>query len=195
MAYFADFRERETRLFRFDTRVYLQDGASPGPKDRCIAAIIAKNPGSAFPTRLGALAPLNIGKDKMLPTVRNRFCSAYNFANKTIPPGAFVRVWNLFYLCNAGLAEAIAALSEVQEALNCSSESVAPRIIWFAWGGPHFTLDLLKARFTKGAYVRPFFYDKNRERIVERVPQGKDFPKHPQGLPEHPVVDFLKSVI
>ena len=178
-----------------DTRVYLQDHATPGVGDTCVAAIVAKNPGSATHSTLGVLALLTIGKDKMLPTVRNRFRSAYHVAGKKIPDGAFVQVWNLFYLCNPSLSAALSAFSKVPSPPICSSESTPPKIVWFAWGGPHGALNVLKSRFTTAPFSTPFFYDHKTRCVVRRVPTISDFAKHPQGMPGAPIVSFLRGIV
>jgi hypothetical protein len=107
MPYFATFQRHGDSVFRLDTRIYLANSITPSTGDVCVAGIIGKNPGSASPVTVGNLAPLLSSGDTMLPSMRNRFISAYARASKEIPPGAFVRVWNLFYLCDAKLASAI----------------------------------------------------------------------------------------
>src|SRR5262245_19127725 len=94
MSFFAHFRMHEGHQFRLDTRIYLNDD-EPGDCDTCVAAIIGKNPGSANGTVFDCRAPIALGKDQLLPTVRYRFQSAYELAGVEIPSGAFVRVWNL----------------------------------------------------------------------------------------------------
>src|SRR5687768_2305947 len=103
MSYFANFQRCGGALFRLDTRIYLNDHDAPSKHDVRIAAVVAKNPGSAKPRALGRLAPLTLAGDKMLPSVRNRFRAAYSTAKKVSPQGAYVQVWNLFYLCTPNL--------------------------------------------------------------------------------------------
>ena len=84
MEYLARFEEIEGKLFRFDTRIYLNDYNSDND-GKCVGAIIGKNPGSAIPSKLNELVPLELNGDKMLPTVRNRFVDGYKLAKKEIP--------------------------------------------------------------------------------------------------------------
>lgn len=98
MSYYANFQKHGEAIFRLDTRVYLQNEASPSPNDLCVAAIVGKNPGSARPTEFDCLTRLSLRGDKLLPSVRNRFISAYARAGKAIPGNSttsyhLVRVW------------------------------------------------------------------------------------------------------
>ena len=193
MSYFAKFEKLGGAIFRFDTRIYLTNDALDSGAGKCIAAVVGKNPGSASSTSFGVLSPLELFGDNMLPSVRNRFVEAYRRASKPVPLGAFVRIWNLFYLCDANLQNAIRSYESFLSPPACSSEGDDPPLVWFAWGGSHPTLDNLKKRFRDRSYPRSFFYDKKKERIVDRVPQAGDFPKHLQGLPEEPIVEFLSK--
>src|SRR5690606_19045287 len=111
---------------------------------QCVGAIVGKNPGSAKPTRLSVLAELMLDGDKMLPSVRNRFISAYQATNSVIPNNAYVQVWNLFYLCNPLLDEACLSINTLKSAPLCTSESGVPSVVWFAWGGNDNRLRLFK---------------------------------------------------
>jgi len=117
MPYFANFRIHEGHQFRLDTRIYLRQSDEPSNHDRCVAAVIGKNPGSANPTELNCLTPLSLDGDKLLPNVRNRFLNAYERSETEVPPGAFIRVWNLVYLCNQNLKDAIASFRTVRQPL------------------------------------------------------------------------------
>ena len=131
----------------------------------------------------------------MLPSVRNRFISAYQRASKPIPQGAFVRVWNQFYLCDPKLSSAIRSYSALASPLSCGTEKATPPIVWFAWGGAQTTLDGMKKRFYGISPEHPFFYDKNTKAVTPATPQPTDFPKHPQGLLEEPIVHYLAKIL
>jgi len=95
--YYARFEGHDPRKLRFETRIYLEDLQEElsGPTRRCVAAVVCINPGSAremYPDR-SDVAPIH--KDNTLTAVRNIFLGAYG---NDVPPGAFVRVWDLFYL-------------------------------------------------------------------------------------------------
>lgn len=195
--YYAQFLQNGKHTFRLDTRIYLEDTKSPGAQDKYVAAIVAKNPGSAVANgAYGSLAPLSLGGDNLLPSVRNRFIDAYKAAGKCIPPGAFVRVWNLFYLCDPRLANALKSYQSISSPPQCSTECQVPPIVWYAWGGNDKHLNPLKNRFLN--YSKPsaaFFYDRKTKRVVLQVPKAGDFAKHPQGLSAKPIVDFLATVV
>jgi len=193
--YFALFTNVDGELFRLDTRIYLNEFDQPSQNDACVAAVVAKNPGSAAPKSLGILARLQLGNDKMLPTVRNHFIAAYKKAGKAIPQGAFVRVWNLFYLCCVDLREAIHRHSRSTAPLFCQSERFCPSLVWFVWGGSDRTLDPMKLRFASLPAAHSCFYDWINRVMKQGVPRPSDFAKHPQGLARSEVVPFLADHI
>lgn len=195
MAYYAHFTRRHGQLFRFDTRIYLRDDGGPGIGDECVAAMVGKNPGSAAPRQCDQLAPLERGQDKLLPTVRGCFQRAYARAEVPVPARAFVRVLNLFYLCNPALEEAVRAHAALPRQMPCVTEAELPDIVWFVWGGAHAGLNPLKARFQNRPIAHPFFVDKSSLNITPRVPRPDDFAKHTQGLNTADVVGYLANLI
>ena len=102
-------------LFRFDTHIYLSREPRSETDGVCVAAVIGKYPGSAQPKTLGSWEPLSLCRDKLLPCVRNRFLEAYQAAAKSIPDGAYIRVWNLFYLCEPNLQAALKKINGCSE--------------------------------------------------------------------------------
>ena len=100
-------------------------------------------------TKFDRLAPIALAGDKLLLYVLNRFQTAYYRAGVDIPCGAFIRVWNLFYLCNKSLRAAVKAHVVVRRAVICQSESEVPLIFWFAWGPPAKWHNGLRTRFIR----------------------------------------------
>lgn len=196
MCYFARFEMIYGHLFRFDTRIYLTK-YERDQQDICVGAIIGKNPGSARPETLSKFLPLNLNGDKMLPSVRNRFLEAYKRVNKVLPNNAFVRVWNLFYICQPDLVKARAAIAPFQHKpyffskTICPSETESPNIVWFAWGGYDKSLNSFKNRFLSRHITNGFSYDSRISAIVPRAPSINEFAKHPQGMPAEPIVVYL----
>ena len=180
--------------FRLDTRIYLRD-EKPGEDDRCVAAIIGKNPGSANGKKFNRLAPISLDGDKLLPYVRNRFRNAYEQAGVEIPFGAFVRIWNLFYLCNKSLDDAVKAHAEIRRPLTCDTESELPPIVWFAWGPPKTWHLQLSRRFLGLQIEHAFYYDMDAKTIVAEVPGPTIRVRHTQGLPGEPVELHLASIL
>jgi hypothetical protein len=131
----------------------------------------------------------------MLPSVRNRFVAAYQKSGKTVPENAFVQIWNLFYPCNPCLEEACFALSSFQNPPLCRSESITPKVLWFAWGDSNSRLNMYKTRFLSRNYPNSFFYDPKIKSIVGCKPTELHFAKHPQGMLASPVVDHLVNVL
>ena len=194
MEYVAKFEKIDGVLCRFDTRIYL-GYYHQSEHSICVGAIVGKNPGSASPSQLGLLAPLELRGDKMLPTVGNRFRAAYELANKSVPLNAFVRVWNLFYVCDKDLHRAAEQASRLGSPPICSSEQDAVPLVWFGWGGDDATLNPFKQRFIKQGYPLAFFYDHREGKVVDHAPAQADFAKHTQGMPEAPITNYLSRLV
>lgn len=197
MSYYAQFSSLSGATFRFDTRIYLNGNPTSHTDRKCVAAIVGKNPGSASSATIGTWGSLNLSGDKMLPYVRNRFVEAYALAGKTVPANAFVRVWNLFYLCDKVLGSAIRVVGKMDSPRSCPSEKPTPPIIWFAWGGDDSRLNEHKKRFLH-RLEQPdhvFFYDYKSEKIAARIPELTSAVKHPQGLPAQPIVEHLANIL
>jgi len=194
MSYYAQFDLVSNARFRFDTRIYL-DGNPASPRDGiCVAAIASKNPRSARSATIGTWGSLDLVGDKMLPYVKNRFIEAYELAGKTIPKDAFVRVWNLFYLCDKNLASALKAIKFRPQKIRAYEESTA-KIIWFAWGGDNKQLNPFKKRFLDMRPAHAFFFDKHSNRICTTHPTITSFAKHPHGLRATPVIEHLATIL
>lgn len=185
---------------RFDTRIYLSANVNPTSSDPCVGAIIAKNPGSAQPAggQFNCLVPITLSGDKMLPNVRNRFIAAYQHANKTIPAQAFVRIWNLFYVCGSNFSSALRTYQIMPHSPLCPSEcGVAPPIIWFAWGSPANRVQYLKRRFqNKFPNAYHLFYHTRSKRMCRGSPFPANNPaRHPQGTPALPMERALAALV
>jgi len=194
MEFLARFEEIDGTLFRFDTRIYL-NAYDPASDGNCVGAIIGKNPGSASPKVMSKLAALELGGDKMLPTVRNRFLDGYKLANKRVPENAFVRVWNLFYICDPNFYSASEKAMYASELTNCETENEATPIVWYGWGGPDKRLNQFKERFTARKYPIEFHYDHHNSCVRNCSPSLDSFAKHTQGMPAKPVAEYLSHVL
>ncbi len=209
---YARFKDFDGQQFRFDTRVYLDDcGHHLEEQGECVAAIIAKNPGSAKPANgvePGMWGPIRLDGDNMLPPLRNRFIEAYRQSCTPIPEHAFVQVWNLFYLCGPKLNKACSAVRTFPIPPLCPSEALSqPKLVWFAWGGGNGRLanrlNPFKDRFLSRGHTNSFYYghensfryDRKSALVVSGIPTAMDFAKHPQGLPTLPIVEHLSLVI
>jgi len=192
--YVATFEEVEGVLCRFDTRIYL-GSYNPSKDSICVGAMVGKNPGSAMPTRTGELAPLELRGDKMLPTVGNRFTEAYALANKQVPPNAFVRIWNLFYVCGKDMDRAAKVASQMAHPPICESEKGTVPFVWFGWGGNNAMLNPFKQRFVERRYSPAFFYDHTCGKVITRTPEQSEFAKHTQGMPAAPIRKHLAMVV
>lgn len=196
MSYYARFEFIDGHFFRFDTRIYLDSQDHPDPDGKCVAAVVGKNPGSAYARSIGVWDRLDLRQDKLLPSVRHRFLAAYRDASKRVPDGAYVRVWNLFYLCDAKLNGACKKLKNCPNARQCGSERwEVPPILWAVWGGPDSRLNTLKGRFSVRNGQHAFFFCKHMSTIVERLAESGDFARHTQGLPAEAIVAHLSRCL
>ncbi len=184
-------------VFRLDTRIYLHDEPLiERTGGDCIAAIVAKNPGSARNDTYYRWEPVDLASDSMIPIVKKWFCEAFRESGKKMQPGHYVIVWNLFYLCNKTLGQAKKQYRDIPQPPVCLSEkSVSPRIVWFAWGGSDSELNSLKQRFIQQSYSEPFFYDYGSKRIQSRVPSETCKAKHTQGMLKSDVVRHLANIL
>ena len=189
MAYFARFEQIEGDLYRFDTRIYLADG-EPSTESVCVGAVVGINPGSARPRVLSALHELELGKDKLLPFVKNRFETAYKKRKRLgadIPNSAFVQILNLFYLCNEDLGQALSRLRGPEEQPVCPAEKNIFPLTWYAWGAENELLAPLKQRFLGRQDQASFYLKRDRKSFGDGIPGPMEFAKHPRGMPAEPV--------
>ena len=132
--YYAEFQQLGDDYFRLDTRIYLEEGDHVKKSGQGIAAIVAKNPGSARPRNgFGIWEGLCLGNDKMLPAVRHVFVKAYALREKPIPQGAYVQVLNLSYYCSERIALLFKFFKTGRPALTCAGRTRTFPIVWFAW--------------------------------------------------------------
>lgn len=194
MYYFARFEEIKGHIFRFDTRIYLEEYDN-NTQSLCVGAIVGKNPGSAKNRNLGVWSELDLNGDKMLPTIRKKFKQAFHQNAKMVPVNAYIRVWNLFYLCDPNLNEACKKINSFSMLPFCETEEFIYKPVWFAWGGNNSQLNLYKDRFINRNYPHSFFYCHQSKMVKGTAPSCDDFAKHPQGMPSDPVREFLTSVL
>lgn len=182
--------------FRFDTRIYLSDSAEPSNRDTMIAAIVGKNPGSARPKRRNELSLLDLNGGKLPPIVRNCFLEAYSEARIDPLENGYIQVWNLFYLTDPYLKNAIRKVSEIETPEECRTETSIPPIVWFAWGRPKKAgLEHFAKRFLAMPIQHPLYVCMDKKKIVSKIPLSDTGAKHPQGLSTKPVVKHLASIL
>ncbi len=196
--YWAKFNKINETLFRFDTRIYLNNSI-PSDDDVCIGAVVGKNPGSAKPENPDddSLQPIKLSGDILLPSVHNAMKNAYLSIGKSIPGSGYVQVLNLFYLCENNLEFAIDAIEKISPPPICPSEKKIFPWIWYAWGND-LKLRRFKTRFHLIKTSRSFYYNGSNKTIKEGLPDVDVPAKHFQGLPiykDKNVVPYLASLI
>jgi hypothetical protein len=198
--YFALFSKGVPDL-RHDTRIYLTPQSEVTSNDFPIAAVIAKNPGSAVvgvEGNYGELRPLNLAKDQMLRQVKRVFEKAYAQAKRTLPPGGYIQIWNLFYRCESDLSKAKKNLPEalLSDEL-CKTETKPCPILWYAWGGADKKLNPLKKRFlgSQAQCQKSIYWDYSTKEVIRKKPSETSSVKHPQGMPHDKIVKELARLI
>lgn len=199
--YWAKFSSRGKESFRLDTRIYLSPIAAPRPNDPCVGAVVGKNPGSARvragtkKRSTGDFEAIDLANDRLLPTVRSVVERAYSNARTQPPPGAYVQVLNLFYLCNPDLSAAVTAVGQVSNPPVCASEKRSFPWVWYMWGPQSRDLDYFKARFKTVEARTHFFFDQRTRVVCQRKPGVGDFARHLQGLGLSPVQHVLARLV
>lgn len=185
--FFAKFKEIEGFVFRFDTRIYLNEISSPNCNDVCIGSVVGKNPGSAKEEiKLdNGYSIINLDGDKLLPTTKN-IVSKFNI--KTPKERAYIQVLNLFYLCDKDLNKALNTYNLFKEdkKLLCTTETKDFPFVWYLWGVGNSSLNKMKDRFRDNIKTqRNFFFKKEKGNFepIERIPRNDELAKHTQGLP------------
>ena len=202
--YWANFRSIDGHTLRFDTRIYLADMTDPKDTDVCICAVVGKNPGAALPRNpsVCGLQPINLGNDKLLPTVQNRVLDAYKTLNKKPPDRAYIQVLNLFYLCDQKLDAAIKAADEFQKTHGKLPEELAEKKhfpwMWFVWGGDDKFLNQFKDRFRRDK-TKPVFLGKTsmpgQYQGIYDFPADDVLARHTQGASSKQIVDAICEIM
>lgn len=194
--YWARFTGEPSRMFRFDTRVYLGDVTTPRRHDPALGAIVAKNPGKAKPSDLDrrGMQAIRLDGDDLLPKVRSVVLKSFELARREWPECGYVQVFNLFYLCNEDLAQARVALGN-GGAKNCSRELRCYPWLWYAWGKLGEIMPDFAVRFADLAADRRFYFDQVRGKVRNGHPVRGAFPRHTQCLVHAPVVRRIATLL
>ncbi len=183
--YWAKFEKVGNDTFRFDTRAYLVDQIDkPRDSDKCIGAIVGKNPGSAKKKNISdkGLQKINLSKnrppskrwqkinlcgDNLLPTVRSIVKKAYDEAKIDVLPRCYIQILNLFYLRDSNLDNAIKAMKKHHEPKKYASEEYEFPWVWYVWGKENKCLSKYKKRFyqNKSNSKIHFFFDQKDEKM------------------------------
>lgn len=195
--YWAQFKTRNKRLWRFDTRIYLHNVDECNNDDILLGAIVAKNPGTALPLLDGGrgLQPINLGADDLLPKVKSVVTRAHAAAKLDLPLRGFIQVLNLFYLREPVYSTALAVIRRCRTHCFCASETASFPWIWYAWGGAAADLPDLAARFRTLKTKNHFCHDKLADRVVAAPPAPGSWARHTQGLHLAPLTAHLTKVL
>lgn len=128
----ANFEKRDGRLFRYDTKLWFEK-PTRGGKGVCVGAVVGLNPGSAEPGAEKGSATVDPTMHAILAAFE---LAAHNLGAK-LPKGAFVRMWNLLYVCDSDEGSAVRTWLEHPEFvagdfLDPTEKETAP-FVWLAW--------------------------------------------------------------
>lgn len=128
----ASFQEKGGFMFRYDTKLWFD---KPARKEEgvCVGAVLGLNPGSSAPAEEPGVATV----DQTMGCILRAFETAASSLGKTLPKNAFVRMWNLMYLCDSNQGSAIEVWLRHPEFAAGDyldpTESQAAPFVWFAW--------------------------------------------------------------
>lgn len=195
--YWAKFEKRESHIFRFDTRVYLNSREHPSDNDPCIGAIVGKNPGSALPSNLNntALQKVVLDNDRLLPTIRSIFLKAYKHETKAVVKNSYIQVLNLMYVCDSELTQAIRKNEEYPRSIICDTEGRDFPFLWYVWGGDNKKLNIYKQRFYNLKTKLHYYFDPKTDQVVSRAPGMIESARHTQGLNHALILPYISSII
>lgn len=195
--YWAKFVKIDSNMFRLDTRIYLEGVNKPLDNDKCIGAVVGKNPGSAIPNGkiTDDIQPIDLDGDNLLPTVRSIFLKAYENTNKTVEANSYIQMLNLMYICDKDLSSAIKKNLNYEEPVVCEAEKKSVPFLWYVWGNSNKNLNEFKKRFGNIKADKHFYFNTKEKKMVDHSPASTDPARHTQGLPHDSVVPFISKIL
>ena len=128
----ANFKEMEGKLFRFDTKLWF-DRPPRGGEGVCVGAVMGLNPGSSQPAKEKGFVTV----DPTMGNILAAFERAAENLGRSLPVGAFVRMWNLLYVCDSEEGSAISLWMENPHWTSASyldkTEKEKAPFLWLAW--------------------------------------------------------------
>lgn len=201
--YYAKFKSTNGILTREMTRIYFNP-VTPSEKDEnCIGVVIAKNPGAAKPTELDIWTKLNLSNDKMLQFIYDAFNKAFTISNYELPNNAYIRILNLFPVCNVDVDTAYKDWQKIDTTItneNADSNLRASRFIYIGWGNEPYLdkfrtnwIEILNRYSTKCFYISYKTDDRYNTFYKKGVPQLKMNVKHPSFMGKQLLIDSIRK--
>ena len=148
---------------------------------------------NSFP---GTFSPLKLTDTNVHAWVS--ITKAYRTAGKPVMPNSYVRVLNLFYLCDPDLNQARRRMREFPNhpnPIDCAENNTFP-FVFYAWGGPNDGLNCYKDRFINTLRTNNYiWFDYRANKIKKTQPFRTDFVKHIQGLPHKNIMSELAVIL
>jgi hypothetical protein len=199
--YYAKFRKRENVLTRELTRIYFKPVDPVESDNECIGVVIAKNPGAAIYKQLNVWTEINLDNDNMLPILFNTFNETISKINYQPPKNAYIRILNLFPVCNVDVDIAYKDLLKISDNIiieDAESDLKVSRFIFIAWGNEPYLdpfrtkwIEILKPYSEKSFY---FSYETNERYKYypeDGVPLCGMNVKHPILLTKNLIIDKI----
>ncbi|WP_176224002.1 hypothetical protein [Thalassobacillus devorans] len=172
--------------------------ARPSNKDKCIGAVVGKNPGSAKPCdkNSSSIQEIKLDRDQLLRNIKSILIKSHQRINKPIPESSYVQMLNLFYICDKDLNQAIKKIEVHHSSQSiCGTEAKDFPFLWYVWGGDNKKLNFYKSRIFNIKADRHFYLDTKTNKVVDGAPQLSDCARHTQGMKHDFIVPYISSVL
>lgn len=200
--YYARFLKENNHTIRTDTRIYFGKEKPDSTEGNCIGIFFLKNPGSASPKIFDELCELEIKNDKTLPWIANTYLQVIPEVKLDINNNDYIRVLNLFTICEPDIDSAISLLQKYNCYLENFEYSKLP-FLFIGWGNDERLNSLrekylLKLKiFNEVAFYVEYFHLNRKINFIlrEGLPSNGMKVKHPIGLRQSIVVEKIKNIL
>ena len=93
------------------------------------------------------------------------------------------------------MTHAIKSIVKHESTLFCKTEANSFPWVWYVWGDENKSLANFKTRFSSLNAPVHFYFDKDTDKIIEKVPSQNSFAKHTQGLKQESVITHISGLI
>lgn len=200
--YYAKFLKENNHIIRTDTRIYFGKEKPNSIYGNCLGIFFLKNPGSASPKIYNELCELEIKNDKTLPWIANSYLQVIREFTPNINNNDYIRVLNLFTICEPNFDLAINLLQKYSCYLESIEYSKVP-FLFVGWGNDERLnplreeyLPKLKKFNTVAFYVEYYYLNRKiKFKVREGLPSIGIKVKHPIGLRQSFVVEKIKDIL
>lgn len=200
--YYAKFKRENNHTIRTDTRIYFGKEKPNSIEGNCLGIFFLKNPGSASPKIFDELCELEIKNDKTLPWIANTYLQVIPEVKPDISNNDYIRVLNLFTICEPDIDLAISLLQKYNCYLESFEYSKLP-FLFIGWGNDE-RLNSLREKylpelkiFNEVAFYVEYSHLNRKINCIlrEGLPSNGMKVKHPIGLRQSIVVEKIKNIL